>query len=105
MPIILTTPPKRPKLSDCQFFWKQTNGEYRLELLNGEYLNICADGGKWYGRAFLHGHMYVGEPRATLEEMFKAIDRVFYKAYPEFWTKTDVSVVIAPWSGELNGNH
>ncbi len=48
----------------------------------------------------VNGKRYVGS-RPTLEEAFKATDRLIYKEAKEYWLKSDASVVLEQWKGTL----
>lgn len=96
----------RPKKADspgCMFFWRQVrDGEYWvLQLPEGQSIGIRKELDKFVVSVTLKDKKMRGV-RDTLEQAFKAADRIYYDTYKDWWLKTDVREVIEPWMGDLN---
>jgi hypothetical protein len=49
----------------------------------------------------INGKNYVGN-RPTLEDAFKATDRLIFLHTKDIWAKSDASAVLESWKGVLN---
>lgn len=54
----------------------------------------------WQMEVRINGHKYKGT-RPTLEEAFKAADRLIYEKAKDVWLQSRCGAVIAPWVGNL----
>ena len=106
MPLLITALAKKLKENACKYFWKLAPNS-----VDDFYLVICLDNGArvwkdpagrpWRMRVKADGKVFSGE-RETLEDAFKATDRLVYKHFPHVWTSTNCRVILDLWAGDLS---
>lgn len=102
MSVIVTAPPKKPKVSAYKYAWaRDDNGLFGLIIDTRAVLYIWQDGREWRMTAQFGDKKYNGT-RSSLEGAAKAADRLLYKNLPKEWTITDARAIIRPWEGDLN---
>jgi hypothetical protein len=79
--------------------WVAIENGYKLETTNLYATLIFVD--KWQISAIIKKQKYTGT-RDTLEEAFKALDRLISKYMREIWVIIDCRAVMSPWMGDLN---
>ena len=106
MPLLITVPAKKPKENACKYFWKlapNSADDFYLVigLDNGARIWKDPAGRPWRMRVKADDKVFSGE-RETLEDAFKATDRLVYKTFPGVWAQTDCRVIVATFEGDLN---
>jgi hypothetical protein len=102
----LTSPPKvSKKVSPYKHAWvADGNFAYVLNIDGLVTARIWQwDDGTWQMRIkFAKNPVARSGERPTLEEAFKASDRLLHKHLPHVWTVTDARAIISSWKGDLN---
>ena len=102
MPLLITAPAKKQKENACKYFWKDDErAGYVLVIDESNGARLWEEAGQWHMRAALKGQTYTGA-RDTLEDAFKATDRLVYKNFPHVWTSTNCRVILEKWEGVLS---
>lgn len=99
-------PPKKGRrkkiiTTGYQHFWIQDGDAFSLPLPDNQHLKIVKELDKWAAFGIINNKKFKGL-RDKLEQAFKAVDQILYKENKDYWLKTNVQVVIAPWAADLN---
>ena len=80
--------------------WAQMLDSYTFEAPNVD-ARLTHQGDVWFMAVKINGKNYVGN-RPTLEDAFKATDRLIFLHTKDIWAKSDSSALLEPWKGVLN---
>jgi hypothetical protein len=81
--------------------WLETSAGYYLTCGNVD-ARLTRTLSVWQMRVRIDKQWYAGT-RTSLEEAFKAADRLIYLKAKDVWLKSKCTAAIAPWVGNLNG--
>jgi hypothetical protein len=99
--LIVKAPAKKEKQSLYKYAWiRESDGVFGL-IVNDNTFFIGEENGTWTAIALINNKRHRAV-RSTLEEAFKASDRLLYKNFPKEWTMTDASAIMASWREDLN---
>lgn len=107
MALLITVPAKKPKENACKYFWtvapNRTDDDFYLVIGLDDGARIWKNeaGRPWHMRLKINGKTFVGE-RETLEDAFKATDRLIYKNASHVWTQSDAHAVLVFFEGDLS---
>lgn len=82
------------------YAWRQEGAAYIFRPSPGLLATLTPQFGKWAMLVDVGGTTYRGV-RDTLEEAFKATDRLLYEKDKDSWLKSLCALPIAPWAGKL----
>jgi len=101
--LIVSAPAKKEKQSLYKYAWVLDTdvNSYNLTIPGLITQNICEFENEWHMNTHLGNKHFVGV-RPTLEEAFKASDRLLYQHFPKEWTVTDARAIMASWREDLN---
>lgn len=102
---------KRPRKRKTQTLAEKSvaSALYKWQVLFDSYIftpsetvsaSLTERGNAWDMVLEAGGKRYVGS-RATLEEAFKAIDRMLFLHARPYWLRSDASIVLESWKGVL----
>lgn len=95
--------PRAPKVATndgVTYAWKRMMGTYVFNPVPGVSAKLEEAGTKWSMTVLINGHRFTGQ-RDTLEEAFKATDRLLFKHAKDYWLKSLCHEVLEPWVGTL----
>ncbi len=82
------------------YCWEELLDSYLFRPSETCSATLTERDGKWEMLLQVNGKRYVGS-RPTLEEAFKATDRLIYKEAKEYWLRSDARAVLEQWKGTL----
>lgn len=95
---------KRPKAKSLfsvpdPLSWYPLESGFALECFNVS-ARLQPRGAVWEMLVVVSGQRYTGQ-RPTLEDAFKAADRLIYEKAKDVWLQSKCTAAIAPWVGTL----
>ena len=83
-----------------QYCWEELLDTYTFKPSETCSATIAPLGEGWTMAVVIDGKRYLGN-RPTLEEAFKATDRLIYQHARKYWLRMDSRVIMEPWKGDL----
>lgn len=88
-----------PRRTRDEFVWEENANGFILRLPNKQYAKLIKFD-NWKIDAILNNKAFKGE-RPTLEEAFRALDKVIHRETDGIWTKINPRVIIREFSGDF----
>lgn len=83
------------------YHWEATlDGGYAFNPVDSVSAVLTPADGEWHMLVEVDGKRYAGA-RPTLEDAFKATDRLLYKQARDYWVKSICRAVLEPWAATI----